>query len=326
MASSGGQATGATTTTPVSPSSVPTSSSSPTVSSSSTTTTPTTSTTPTTNVGQSPATLTTSPSPSISSPAASASSFDSNQNTNRSASTNSSQSSTSSTTTPTSLPNTQITSNNRLSNGVVAGIVIGVALGLALLTFLATFVIMRRHQRSKNKRSHRVAGDNRRYEMDPTTTRKKPTSTEANGPSATYEDYLPQSADDKTIQQRTQSTLDQIELYIENFYGHSSSSAVRPDNAELAKFDSPYLPASLASLLARSKNRRNIMKHALAQSVTSSISPSASPARSLLPAEYTLLPNTVDTATSAKAGEYHFIACEVTDCQNVANSTKDSPR
>lgn len=159
--------------------------------------------------------------------------------------------------------------------------------------------------------------------MGSTTTRKKPILTEANGASATYEDYLPQSADDKTIQQRTQSTLDQIELHVENFYRHSSSSALRPDNAELAKFDSPYLPASLATLLPRSNNRRNIMKHALAQSVTSSISPSADPARSFLPTEYTLLP---DNGASAKAGEYRFLAWKLTDCQTVTNFMKDSPR
>lgn len=266
------------------------------------------------------ATSATSSLPSVTSRATSDSSSQHNQKAEGSVTAANSGSPTSS---PASVAKGSTTSSNRLSNGVVAGIVVGVALGLALLTFLATFVIVRRQQRSKSRRSYRPARDSGTYKMGSTTTRKKPMLTEANGASATYEDYLPQSADDKTIQQRTQSTLDQIELHVENFYRHSPSSALRPDNAELAKFDSPYLPASLATLLPRSNNRRNIMKHALAQSITSSISPSAKPALSLLPTEYTLSP---DNSASAKAGEYRFLACELTDYQTVTNFTQDSPR
>ena len=287
------------------------------------------STSSTTDVGQSPTNPTTTPSPSITSSATPATSSiplvtsratsDSSSQHNQKAAANSG----SATSSPTSVANGSTTSNNRLSNGAVAGIVVGVALGLALLTFLATFVIMRRQQRSRSRRSYRPARDSGTYEMGSTTTRKKPILTEANGASATYEDYLPQSADDKTVQQRTQSTLDQIELHVENFYRHSSSSALRHDNAELTKFDSPYLPASLATLLPRSNNRSNIMKHALAQSVTSSISPSAGPARSFLPTEYTLLP---DNGASAKAGEYRLLAWKLTNRQTVTNSMKDSPR
>ncbi len=154
---------------------------------------------------------------------------------------------------------------------------------------------------------------------------KKPFATATSAGSGTYENYLPQSADDKTVQQRVKAILDQFELHIENFYRTSSSSTLKPDNAELAVFHSPYLPASLASLLPRSKNKLNIMKHALAQSVTSSISPSANPARSLLPSEYALLPNTVKKARSSvstKPGEYRFVTGEHTNCEEAANTTK----
>ncbi|CAF9917925.1 MAG: hypothetical protein ALECFALPRED_000424 [Alectoria fallacina] len=170
---------------------------------------------------------------------------------------------------------------------------------------------MRHRQESKRKGRYRSSKDSEGLELkpprqqDPTSTPKTPFVTEASGLSRTYESYLPQSADDRTIQQKTKATLDQIELHVENFYRNSASSAPRLDNAELAVFDSPYLPASLTSLLPRSKNRINLMKHALAHSVTSSISPSASPAPSLLPTEYGLLPSTVTSArsnVSTKAG------------------------
>lgn len=232
---------------------------------------------------------------------------------------------------PTSKQTVSPSHNNRLSNGAVAGIVIGVALGLALLTFLATFLIMRRRNSKRNRRS-RSMRDSRGVELNPpgnrnSTTPKKPVVTERFGASGTYENYLSQSADDGTIQQKVKSTLDQIELHVENFYRNSSSSAVRPDDAELAVFNSPYLPAPLASLLPRSNNRVNIIKHALAQSITSSISPSASSAHSLLPAEYALLPSTVSSARSSvsnKAGKYRFVPSKLTERRDVTDTTKGS--
>ena len=243
-----------------------------------------------------------------------------------SVSTTTSQDSASSSSAHTSPTNSSNSSPHQLANGAVAGIVIAVALGLSLLTFLATYFLMRRRQQSKGRRRDRSSRDSGELEMKPPRQRsKKPFATEASGVSDTYENYLPQSADDRTIHQKTKVVLDQIELHVENFYRNSSSSAPRPDNAQLAVFDSPYLPASLASLLPRSKKKTNIIKHALAQSVTSSISPSASPARSLLPTEYGLLPNTVASAmstVSTKAGEYRFIKSKFLHFWTVANLAK----
>ena len=223
-------------------------------------------------------------------------------------------------------------SSNRLSNGAVAGIVIAVALGLAVLTFLATFLIMRRQQHSKGKRRSHMSKDSRGLELstprdrNSTATPTKPLPTQTSSVSEAYEPYLPQSADDRTVQQKAKSTLDQIELHIENFYRNSPSSAARPDDAGLALFNSPYLPAPLASLLPRSKNRVNIMKHALAQSVTSSISPSASTTQSLLPPEYANTVTLAKPSASNKAGEYRFVSSEFTDYPSVADTTKGSLR
>ena len=253
---------------------------------------------PPTTVSQVSPTSTTSPSPSVTT---SSSSFHAPSKTTTSQSTTTHQgpSATSSTHTP-------------LSNGAVAGIAVGAALGLALLTFLATFLIMRRKQHAKGKRQYTSSKDRGGFELNPprqqnsATVPKQPFTTEAPVASGTYENYLPQSADDRTVQQKAKATLDQIELHVENFYRNSSSPAARPDNAELAAFDSPYLPAALASLLPRSKNRVNIIKHALAHCIVPSNSPTASPARSLLPTEYALLPHTVTSARSSisnKAGK-----------------------
>ena len=267
--------------------------------------TPSTTSPPSTTISQVSSTSTFSQSPSVT-----ASSFSSHAPSKTTASqttsTHQGSSATSSAHTPSSTP------SHRLSNGAVAGIAVGAALGLALLTFLATFLIMRRKQHAKGKRQYTSSKDHGGFELNTprqqnsATVAKQPFTPEAPAASGTYENYLPQSADDRTVQQRAKATLDQIELHVENFYRNSSSSAARPDNAELAAFDSPYLPAALASLLPRSKNRVNIIKHALAQCIVPSISPTAIPARSLLPTEYALLPHTVTSARSNisnKAGE-----------------------
>lgn len=197
-------------------------------------------------------------------------------------------------------------------------------------------MVMRRQRLSKERRRYRSSEDNgglalstRRPQESTPTPKKPPYVTEAPGASETYETYLPQSADDGTVQQKAKGILDQVELHIENFYRNSSSATLRPDSAELGAFDSPYLPASLATLLPRSKNKVNIMKHALAQSMTSCISPNASPVRSLLPTEFATLPNTVASTrskVSTKAGEYHCIPCHVAYCEGVAESAKDLPK
>ena len=252
---------------------------------------------PSTTVSQVGLTSTTAPSPSVTT-SSSSSHEPSKTTTSQSTGTHQGPSAASSTHTP--MP----TSSHRLSNGAVAGIAVGAALGLALLTFLATFLIMRRKRHAKGERQSTSPKDRGEVELNTprqrssATVAKQPFATEAPAASGTYENYLPQSADDRTVQQRAKATLDQIELHVENFY-RNSSSAARPDNAELAAFDSPYLPAALASLLPRSNNRVNIIKHALAQYIVPSILPSASPARSLLPTEYALLPHTVTSARSS---------------------------
>ena len=262
--------------------------------------------------------------------ATSSSSSRSPQNSSKTVSTSASQSSTSSAAHASS---TTPSTPHRLSNGAVAGIVIAVAAGIALVTFLATFLIMRRQQPSQGKRRHQSSKNSEGFELrtpgkkDQTSIAKRPFVTEVSEGAGAFENCLPQSADDSIVQQRTKATLDQLELHVENFYQKYSSSTPRIDNGELARFDSPYLPASLAALLPRSKNRVNVIKHVLALFVTSSISPSANPARSLLPSEYALLPNTVTKAmssVSAKAGEFRFVPCESTNGQSVANITKDS--
>ena len=269
------------------------------------------------------ASIRSSPLSSVSKPTVLASPSRSSQEVRSLTSTANFYGSTSSSPTSTPQPSSSALPNHRLSNSTVAGTVVGAALSLAVITFLATFAIVHRQRQSKSRKRSRFSEDGREVALDP------PRQQVSTGVSRTYDSHLPQPADDRTIQQKVRSTMDQIELHVESFYHNSSSPAPGPDNRELAVFDSPYLSASLASLLPQSRNKLNIMKHALLQSITSALSPTAHATRSLIPTEYTLLPNTIALTKSSvtlKPGKYHLPQMEIRCSYYVVNSTKNSPR
>ncbi|KAL2037110.1 hypothetical protein N7G274_010106 [Stereocaulon virgatum] len=197
-------------------------------------------------------------------------------------------------------------SDNRLANGTVAGIVIGIALGLALVTFLATFMCMRRRSGSATKGKGGALdtdGVGQRYQDSES---KGPSVTETPSGLASFDSFLPQSADDKTVHTHVKTMLDQIELHVENFYQNASSSSTRLADAELAIFNSPYLPNSLATLLPQTNNQVPLIKHALAYIATSCISTNASPDWSLLPKDFVLLPSTIRAANSTRSTKPEF--------------------
>lgn len=201
------------------------------------------------------------------------------------------------------------TPQHRLDNDVVAGIVIAAALGLALATFLATFLIMRRQRNSGREQDYRAMNEKSKVgsrvtkhenpRSEPKTTR----TTESCSIPSTVESYLPQSADDKSVQDSAKILLEQLELHVENFYRNypDSSGARAAPGEDAAFFDSPNLPDSLSVLLARPKNADYLIKHALAHFVTSSISPRSE--SSLLPDDFVLVPVAAESERSTKTGK-----------------------
>ena len=201
-------------------------------------------------------------------------------------------------------------SDHRLTNGTVAGVVIAAAVGFALVTSLATFFITRRRKGSEGKDRHTKFEESSASEskcvrqQEQASKPKVPFVIPTAPASAAFENYIPQPADDASVKHNVNTIMDQIELHVENFYQNSSATPSTRNNAELALFDSPYLAASLASLLPRSKNKIHLVKHALAQHIISSISPTSSSAQSLLPQDFVLLPDAVRSAKmGAKPGE-----------------------
>ena len=181
---------------------------------------------------------------------------------------------------------------------------------MALITFLVTFLFMRR-KRNATERGHSVTGkasEGPGYQAD-----EKPERipiTRSNKDIVAYDRYLPPSADDKAIEQRAKNTLDQIELHVENYYQNTSNTNTIPNDRELASFNSPYLPRSLASVLSHSRNGTTLIKHVLAYLIISSISPNAKPGSSLLPAEFVGLPSSAastELGPAAKPGKNHIL-------------------
>jgi len=106
------------------------------------------------------------------------------------------------------------------------------------------------------------------------------------------EGYFPQSADDRTVQIRVTTALEQIALHVENYYQSSMSKGSQPVVSKLAYFNSPYLPQKLSTLLPTSRISISLIKHTLGQLITSSIAFTTRPDSSLLPTEFVLLPST----------------------------------
>ena len=177
---------------------------------------------------------------------------------------------------------------------------------MALITFLATLLATRRRRGSGSNRHQQGSdrdggpiGSARQQTLS--SEPKQPLVTQSSSGSNSFDNFLPQSADDRTVQHEMKTVLDQIELHVENFYQNTQAFGSRVADAELAMFDSPYLPSSLASLLPQTNNRIPLIKHALAQFITACITTPSETDWSLLPKDFVLLPNAVRAGGSTKS-------------------------
>ena len=202
----------------------------------------------------------------------------------------------------------QSTTGHSLSNHTVAGIVVGAAVGLALITFLLTFTFMRRKRRSRSSRRHHRPSDR---VLVLRKSRNRSNVPKSSGAPSLFENYLPQSADDSTVKQRTRITLEQIGFHVETFYQSLSDVGTPNFDEQLAMFASPYLPTPLVTLFNQSKDKTPLIMHSLAYLVTLSISPINGTEQSLLPIEFVTLPSSVgcvESNVSANAGKIQFYA------------------
>ena len=202
----------------------------------------------------------------------------------------------------------QSTTDHSLSNDTVAGIVVGAAVGLALITFLLTFLLMRRKRRSRSRRRHHQPSDG---VLVLRKRRNRPIIPKTSYASSLFENYLPQSAEDNTVERRARTTLEQIGFHVETFYQSLSNVGTTSIDDQLAMFNSPFLPTPLVTLLSQSKDKTPLIMHSLAYFVTLSISPLNGTEQSLLPIEFVTLPSSIGCLESdvwANAGKVQFCA------------------
>ncbi|KAG8527806.1 uncharacterized protein KY384_007960 [Bacidia gigantensis] len=197
--------------------------------------------------------------------------------------------------------------DSRLANGTVAGIVIGASIGLALITFLVTFLLMRRKKTTGQSKSIPApAGASRNekgfsshpYEV-------------SEASSSAIPSFLPQAADDRTVQTKAKTLLDQIELYVENFYQDSPKSGSKVASADLTAFNSPFLENALSTLLSQATRSTPFIKHGLAYFITTSLLPMENSDATLLPEEFITLPRALKrtrNSSSQKPGYLQAIS------------------
>lgn len=196
-----------------------------------------------------------------------------------------------------------------LSSGVVAGVVIGAAIGLAALTFLLTFFCMRRRQRT----TRTARNDPQKFEMDATaglgaqngsagTTKKSG----AKGANVSVARSAP-SADDNTVRSKTRTLMDQIELFVENFYLDNASPQDHLLQNGLSVFDSPYLPKNLGILMMQSHQCSDLIKHVLAYSIFKRLTVGSDTQETFLPPEYALAPTNPEKNTHDPEGKSPII-------------------
>jgi hypothetical protein len=109
--------------------------------------------------------------------------------------------------------------------------------------------------------------------------------------------YIPSPVDDSTVSMKIQTLYDQASLHIDNYYSHTNLTLrLTPDVvACMNKFDSPFLPSALATLLSNPRSKRATLTHTLVRALLQGIQP-RSQTWSLLPPCYTMGPNKQETS------------------------------
>ena len=194
------------------------------------------------------------------------------------------------------------------STAALAGAIVGSIIGASLVTFLVTFVIFgkRKQQRhsSPSQRGYVAASTRRRTSEGHTSLAEK---TSSRSDHLDWQAYLPQSADDRSIQNAVKTLFDQIELHVDNYYRKAS---VEPDDHTrqvMSQLDTNGLPGPIVNLMQDPRVALHVIKHCIATMLIARMSPGLNPAGSLLPAYLAAAPSKVETLPTPSGeglGEY----------------------
>lgn len=185
------------------------------------------------------------------------------------------------------------TTNNRYTGGALAGAIVGSILGAAILTFLVTFLFFRKRfqrtpaQESRNGRSRRPSGKGLMAGDE----KAALAGGAAAGVGMGWAAFLPQSADDKTIQHSVKTLYEQIELHVDNYYHKASVGLDEHTREALSKVDTGKLPGSITDLMSTQSSQLSVIKHCIADLLITRMTPGRDPSSSLLPASLSVYPS-----------------------------------
>lgn len=190
----------------------------------------------------------------------------------------------------------------------LAGAIVGSIIGASLVTFLVTFVFFGKRKQQRNSSPHRrgdgTASTRRRTSKGHASVGEKPSS---RSDTLDWQAYLPQSADDRSIQNAVKTLFDQIELHVDNYYRKAN---VEPDDHTcqvLSQLDTHGLPGPIVNLMQDPRVALQVIKHCIGAMLIARMSPGLSPAGSLLPAYLAAAPSKVETLPTPSGeglGEY----------------------
>lgn len=210
----------------------------------------------------------------------------------------------------------------RYSAGALAGAIVGSIVGTAILTFLVAFLFFRRRHSagSSHQQGHPHSQATSSYPQG-SGPRSNPTPkadgglfksasvvTEKGGrpvggaavpvltAASLVDRYIERPADDAEVIRQVKSLFDNVTLHVENYYSFNSRSAVS-NSTLLSRYDSPFLPAPVASLLSNSNRVNSVIKHCLVRTLLTEILP-PNPALSLQSNGGSLLPQLYGVYTS----------------------------
>ncbi|KAJ5726653.1 uncharacterized protein N7483_008010 [Penicillium malachiteum] len=180
------------------------------------------------------------------------------------------------------------TSNKGFSTGALAGGIVGAFVGGCLIAFVIASLLFRKRKPGNSAGAGSYGSASAAEGGKPVVsyaTKNGTVASESFGPATVTAAFVPESADDGTVSNKIESLFDQISLHIDNYYVRLASNPLltTEEKESLSRYNSPFVPESLASLLSVGKPQRAALTHALAYALLEAIRP-ASDAGSLLPA------------------------------------------
>lgn len=168
------------------------------------------------------------------------------------------------------------------SSGELTGAAVGCLIaGLLIASLLALLCL--KHRTRNQKGLYTSESDFRSSEAD------GESSKVATGSLANWQKHLPQPESDQTISRLANRTLDDIELFVENFYAdRPMTQAGEAVISDMSLFSSPYLGRPLIDIIQTSNYPTVLLKHCIAYYLLQKIDPTRNNSSSLLPREFVI--------------------------------------